>query len=89
MNESAYYYGGFVCLSVCLSVTFVDHAQSFERSLRVGRIICSIHPVIRKTKPDKKIPPVSFPFPVPNVEGVGKNLKISCPMMIARPFEKL
>jgi hypothetical protein len=24
----------------------------------------------------KKIPTGSFPFPVPNVEGVGKNLKI-------------
>jgi hypothetical protein len=43
------------------------------QSLRVGYIICSIHPVIRKTTPDKKIPPVSFP--VPNVEGGREKLE--------------
>jgi hypothetical protein len=65
-----------VSLSVCLSVTFVDHAQSFERSLfgLDGRIICSIHPVIRKIKPDKKIPPESFSFPVPNAEALWKKI---------------
>jgi hypothetical protein len=36
--------------------------------LLVWDIICPIHLVIRHTKPDKKIPPASFPFPVPNVE---------------------
>jgi hypothetical protein len=37
--------------------------------------ICSIHPIIRHTKPVKKIPPVSFPFPVRNVEGVWKKIE--------------
>jgi hypothetical protein len=73
-----------VCLSVCVSVCNVRESRPefWTQFLRVGRIICSIHPVIRKTKPDKKIPPVSFPFPVPNVEGVAKNLKISCSMIV-------
>jgi hypothetical protein len=82
MNESVYCYGRLcrLAVSVCVSVCNVRESRQefWTQSLRVGRIICSIHPVIRKTKPDKKIPPVSFPFPVPNVEGVGKNLKISC-----------
>jgi hypothetical protein len=44
-------------------------------------MIYSIHLVIRHTKPDKKIPPASFPFPVLNVEGVWKNLKMSYSMI--------
>jgi hypothetical protein len=38
-------------------------------------------PSIRKIKPDKKNSLVSFPFPVPNVEGVWKNLKMSHSMI--------
>jgi hypothetical protein len=34
-------------------------------------------------KPYKKIPPASFPFLVPNVEGVWKILKISFSMIIS------
>jgi hypothetical protein len=57
--------------SVCLFVCDVRESRPefWTEYLRVGRIICSIHPVIRRTKPDKQIPPASFPFPVPNVEG--------------------
>jgi hypothetical protein len=70
-------------LCVCLCVCDIREScpEFWTQSLRVGRIICSIHPVFRKTKPDTKIPLVSFPFLVPNVEGVGKNLKISCSMI--------
>jgi hypothetical protein len=34
----------------------------------------------QQTKPDGKMPPSSFPFPVPNVEGIWKNLKMSYSM---------
>jgi hypothetical protein len=34
-----------------------------------------------KPNREKKIPPASFPFPVPDVEGVWKNLKISYSMI--------
>jgi hypothetical protein len=69
--------------SVCLSVCDVREScpEFWTEYLGVGRIIYSIHLVIRHTKPDKKIPPASFPFPVPKVEGVGKNLKISYSMI--------
>jgi hypothetical protein len=66
-----------VCMCVCVRDVHESRPQLSTEYLRVGLIICSIHPVIRKIKPDKKNPPASFPFPVPNVEGVGKNLKMS------------
>jgi hypothetical protein len=58
-----------------------SHPEFLNEDIPVWPKICSIHPVIRHTKPDKKNPPASFPLPVPNVEGVGKNLKISCSMI--------
>jgi hypothetical protein len=78
MNESAYCYGR---LCPCVRNVNGSHPEFLNEWLRVGRTICSIHRVIRKIKPDKKIPPVSFPFPVPNVEGIWKNLKMSHSMI--------
>jgi hypothetical protein len=70
-----------VCVSVCVCDVRESIPEFLTEDLRVWRIICSIHLVIRHTKPDKKIPPASFPFLVPNVEGVWKNLKISYSMI--------
>jgi hypothetical protein len=39
------------------------------------RVLAPSISVIRHTKQDKKNPPSSIPFPVPNVEEYGKSLK--------------
>jgi hypothetical protein len=69
--------------SVCLSVCDVRESrlEFWTEDLGVGRITCSIHTVITHIKPDKKIPTASFSFPVTNMEGVWKILKMSYPMI--------
>jgi hypothetical protein len=69
---------GKVRLYVCMYVCDVREScpEFLTEDILVWCIICSIHLVIRHTKPVEKIPPTSFPFLVPNVEGVGKNLKM-------------
>jgi hypothetical protein len=68
-----------VCVDVC--DVCGSRPEFLNEDIPAWPKICSIHPVIRHTKPDTQIPPASFPFPVPNVEGVGKNLKISYSMI--------
>jgi hypothetical protein len=75
MNESAYCYGQ-LCVCVCLSVTFVNHAQSFELSI-FGLGACSIHLVIRHTKPHKKNSTSFISISGSKCGGVWKNLKMS------------
>jgi hypothetical protein len=60
----------------------VDHVQSFElSSTGFGPKYAPFIQYSEKPNRIKKIPPVSFPFPVPNVEGVWKNLKMSHSMI--------
>jgi hypothetical protein len=76
-TESAYCYGRH-CVS-CVSVRDVceSHPEFLTEDLSVWCKICFIHLVNRHTKPDNKFHHLHFPFPVPNVEGVWKNLKMA------------
>jgi hypothetical protein len=76
MNESAYCYGR-LCLCVCLSVCDVRESRPefWTEDLRVGRIKCSIHLVIRHTKPDKKIHLCHFHFQFQMWRRYGKTWK--------------
>jgi hypothetical protein len=82
MNESVCCYG-LLCVSVCVCVCNVreSYQELLTEDLPVWRIICSIHLVIRHTKPEKKILQFSFSFQVPNVDGVWKIMKMSHSMI--------
>jgi hypothetical protein len=72
---------GSVCLSVCVWRSWImPRVLNWVGYLWVGRML---HPSSNQAHQIglTKIPPASFPFPVPNMEGVGKNLKISCSMI--------
>jgi hypothetical protein len=67
---------GSVCMYVCACNVRETRPEYLTEDNPVWRIIYSIHLVIWHTKQDKKNIS-SFPFPVANVEGVWKILKIS------------
>jgi hypothetical protein len=57
---------------MCVCDVCGSRPEFLTEDIQVWRIIRSIHLKIKRTIPDKKIPPASFPFPVPNVEGMEK-----------------
>jgi hypothetical protein len=78
MNKSVYCYGR-LCLRVC--DVRESRPEFWSEDLRVGGKICSIHPVIRRTKPNKKFHLCHFHFQLQMWRGYEKNLKISCSMI--------
>jgi hypothetical protein len=78
MNESAYCYGR---LWMCVCDVCGSRPEFLNEDIRVWPKICSIHPVIRRSKPDKKNSTSFISISGSNCEGVWKNLKMSYPMI--------